>query len=477
MTKRPTAENAFQSNKSQKCEVFEMDHNELINYLKENNILSNNEIIILKQERKDGIVLSGRYLNRAVDTYNRKFYEEKKPTVAFDAMVNFLDLLIGNQLVSIGIGCWLEKKFSLSLTTPTELRGKELKDFISRQQIISQNKVFSLRKLSKGNPMVEIKGPVGSGKTHFLLNALHEITRKIENNFKQFALEEFEKMWTFSSIKTIPTNWLQDFVNILKSSIKVFASQRSGFSWKTHFGNLSARQYVAAILAIQHLAPKGKVFNAENFKQTPLNLHDVVDLIIDKYQTRMLCIEVNIDEVQLLIDDSERRNTSAHSLIETMVGIGSERHDILFLTTVGGTTFPANKEGALQNINFASLSCASNYIIELGTLNIKHTLDLLKNENQEQLQQLESKIPLEKLVNLLSLIGPFPRTVEMLIKSIIHCKSEITVNNLYQSVKNMLVVKYSEQKESMISHDYKEVAKILRCILESKIVMMEIHIT
>ena len=76
---------------------------------------------------------------------------------------------------------------------------------------------------------------------------------------------------------------------------------------------------------------------------------------------------------------------------------------------------------------------------------------------------------MHELANLLSLIGPFPRTVELLLKSkqlITENQKLLTLKSLYEGTKSLLTTKYEQQRKEMISGSVEDVLHILRYLLE-----------
>lgn len=161
-------------------------------------------------------------------------------------------------------------------------------------------------------------------------------------------------------------------------------------------------------------------------------------------------------------------------MLRNQHNITAERRDILFITVVGGTTFPADDDDAKNNMNFASLSGVSTYVLALGSLSIRDTVRKLllceyPNETREIIAQLGSDLD---LANLLSLIGPFPRTVEMLIHAVWELQNNstpITARKLYQTVRDMLVFKYETKTESMLSANTHDLAFVLLHILQGEV--------
>jgi hypothetical protein len=390
-----------------------------------------------------------------------------------------------------------------------ELTGKELVDFLNKQLVVQKIDVSSTQGLffkniisrdkqimdmtagiirqyiscclklsrSQDDVLFEVRGPVGSGKTHFLHYATAEIVRRLKTDkgFQNDAQKQFSKLWSISCMNNMkmPTDWLEQLVQIIENRIKVFASQRNGLSW-SNFSALNANQYIAALLAIHYLSPKGYIFSINNFKTTTLSLPEVLQLIKERYGNSLL-IEVDIDEIQVLIDNNNRQKTSAHELLRNLHNITAERRDILFITVVGGTTFPANDDDdAKNNMNFASLSGVSTYVLALGSLGIRDTvLKLMSREYPDETREIIAHLGSDvDLVNLLSLIGPFPRTVEMLIRAVWEVQKNstpITARKLYHTVRDMLVVKYATRTESMLSASTDNIALVLLHILQGEV--------
>jgi hypothetical protein len=354
-------------------------------------------------------------------------------------------------------------------------REKQIKDMtagIIRQYIACCLKLHRCQ----DDVIFKVRGPVGSGKTHFLHYATAEIVRRLKTDkgFQNDAEKKFSMLWLISCSRyniTVPTNWLNQLVQMIENRLQVFASQRNELSWK-NFSALNANQYIAALLAIHCLAPNGYVFATDNFKTTPLSLPEVLQLIKERYGNSLL-IEVDIDEIQMLIDDDNRQKISAHELLHKLHNITAERRDILFLTVFGGTTFPEK-----NNIRFVSLTGPSTYVFALGSLGIRDTvLNLMSREYPDETREIIAHLGSDvDLANLLSLIGPFPRTVEMLIRAVWELKKNntpITARKLYQTVREMLVMKYEMKTESMLSASTDELALVLLHILQGREV--ELH--
>ena len=70
---------------------------------------------------------------------------------------------------------------------------------------------------SQDDVLFEVRGPVGSGKTHFLLHATVEIVRRLidDTGFRLYAQEVFDRLWSISyqpfSIPK-PANWMDELI-------------------------------------------------------------------------------------------------------------------------------------------------------------------------------------------------------------------------------------------------------------------------